>query len=147
MNRLSPFILSLLIFVACTSPKQPGKTQIEQWKKEIIAAEESFAKAVQEKGMHDAFVAFAADSAVIMRQDSIIKGKQNIDVFYNGRNSKNLSWKPDFVEVSKSGDLGYTYGKYTYNYTDSLGKIQTSTGIFHTVWKKDNAGNWKFVWD
>ena len=60
---------------------------------------------------------------------------------------ENLSWKPDFVDVSASGDLGYTYGHFTYSYTDSTGTIMESSGVFHTVWKRQADGSWLFVWD
>ena len=57
------------------------------------------------------------------------------------------SWKPDFVDVSSSGDLGYTYGQYTFIRLDSIGNETASQGIFHTVWKRQSDGNWRFVYD
>lgn len=58
-----------------------------------------------------------------------------------------LQWDADFVDVSKSGELAYTYGKYTFTAIDSTGKTIDDKGIFHTVWKKQKDGKWKFVWD
>jgi ketosteroid isomerase-like protein len=58
-----------------------------------------------------------------------------------------LVWKPDYVDVSKSGDLGYTYGTYNYTSLDSLGNEQSSSGVFHTVWKRQEDSSWKFVSD
>ena len=58
-----------------------------------------------------------------------------------------LVWKPDYVDVSESGDLAYTYGKYTFTSRDSTGRKVVSKGIFHTVWKRQEDGSWKFVWD
>jgi ketosteroid isomerase-like protein len=49
--------------------------------------------------------------------------------------------------VSACGDLGYTWGSYTFTATDSLGATHRSEGIFHTVWKRQPDGSWKFVWD
>ena len=119
----------------------------EQWKQEVINTETEFAKLLKEKGMHEAFVAFADENAVLMRNDDLIIGKEAIDERYSNFNSKNLTWKPDFIDVSNSGDLAYTYGKYNYTYKDSIGNNQIDTGIFHTVWKRQNDGSWKFVWD
>jgi ketosteroid isomerase-like protein len=56
-----------------------------------------------------------------------------------------LTWSPDFIDVSASGDMAYTYGKYNYTTTDSLGNVSEIEGIFHTVWKRQADGNWKFV--
>jgi len=58
-----------------------------------------------------------------------------------------LEWAPDFVDVSSSGDLAYTYGKFTFSFKDSLGNKVENKGIFHTVWKRQSNGEWKFVWD
>jgi len=43
--------------------------------------------------------------------------------------------------------LAYTYGKYTWQIKDTQGKITKYQGIFHTVWKKQSDGTWKYVWD
>lgn len=83
------------------------------------------------------------------RGSYVIHGKDSIKNFYAAPRFKEvvLQWKPDYVEVSASADLGYTYGKYTYSAPDSSGKKTVSKGIFHTVWKKQANGEWRFVWD
>ena len=58
-----------------------------------------------------------------------------------------LEWIPDFVDVSASGDLGYTYGKYTITTIDSIGQTIKRGGIFQTIWKRQPDGRWRFVWD
>ncbi len=121
-----------------------------EWEKEIVKIESDFQAMASEKGIHAAFVAFADTNAVILRGDSLYLGRQAIDDFYNrnhGSEKVSLTWKPDFVEVSSSGDLAYTYGKFVVSVTDSLGSIRSSKGIFHTIWKRQPDGSWKFVWD
>jgi len=102
-------------------------------------------------GIAQAFLFYAAEDAVLERNYVLIKGKQSIADKLKKNNSNSmevtLSWKPDFVDVSNSGDLGYTYGKYQYVSIDSLGNKQESEGIFHTVWKRQKDGSWKYVWD
>lgn len=139
------FQLCLLFIFSCK--QNNDEADKEKWKQEIIDTEKKFAKLLKEKGMHDAFIAFADDEAVLMRNNNLIIGKDAIDKRYRNLNSKNLEWKPDFVEVSNSGDFAYTYGKYNFKYKDSLGNDQIDTGIFHTVWKRQDDGSWKFVWD
>ena len=101
------------------------------------------------EGIQKAFIYFAADSAVILRGKLLIKGKNAIGEHYRSVPAKGviLEWAADFAEVSASGDLGYTYGKYTYTSVDSLGHSNASAGIFHTVWKHQENGQWRFVWD
>jgi ketosteroid isomerase-like protein len=99
--------------------------------------------------MAAAFTRFAADDAVILRSDSLVKGKAAIKQGYEKNNSENvrLTWNAEFVDVAASGDLAYTYGKYIYSVRDSTGKFTDYKGIFHTVWKRQSDGSWKFVWD
>jgi len=123
------------------------KDNTKEWKQEIIDTEVRFQKMLEDKGMHDAFVTFADDNAVLIRGTDIIKGKEAIDNFYKNKNSKGLSWKVDFVEVSKSGDLAYTYGKYIFNYKDSIGNPLKDTGVFNSIWKRQTDGTWKYVKD
>lgn len=120
---------------------------LETWKNEIITTEIQFSDMAKKEGMNIAFLNFVADDGVLLRNDKLIKGKDSIKQFMKNSSSRGLSWKPDFVDVSTSGDLGYTYGKYLFKYKDSLGNDKTSEGIFHTVWKKQPDNTWKFVWD
>ena len=143
-NSLLYLILSFLLLNSCTTETKTDS--IEKWKQEIRQAEEDFANMAAAKGIHDAFINFAAEDAVLKRR-SLIIGKEAIDRHLEKSTSKNLSWSPDFIDVSASGDLGYTYGKYVYKYTDSIGIPLEDTGIFHTVWKRQSDGSWKFVWD
>lgn len=141
-------ILSLLLYSCEIDVKQES---IEQWKAEIIATEKAFAQMAKEKSISEAFIHYAANDAVIMRGNAVIVGREQIIEHFNpGQPSSDklsLDWAPDFVDVSASGDLGYTYGKYVYSKTDTLGNTTESEGIFHTVWKRQPNGQWRFVWD
>ncbi len=134
-------LLALLICNACAPDKS--------LKQEILDAETEFNRAAQEIGIKEAFLAFAHDSAVLVRNNRVIKGKKEIEEYFNQQDFTDitLEWKPEFVDVSSSGDMGYTYGNYHLTFLDSLGKEEKLTGIFHTVWKKGQNGEWKYVYD
>lgn len=122
----------------------------EEGIKEIAQAEKSFEKMAVEKGIAEAFWYYADSNAVIRRRnDSLIKGKEGIKNFYSADYFKTASvkWSPDFIDIAEKGDLGYTFGKYTWESKDSSGKVNEAKGIFHTVWKKQKDGSWKYVWD
>ena len=146
MIKLSYFIISALLFVSSCNVNSNEKS-MEKWKQEIRETELNFAKMAKEEGIHNAFTTYAAEDAVLMRNNKLIKGIKNIDILYKSQTSKGLDWAPDFIEVSSSGDLGYTYGQYTYSYIDSTGIATVDTGIFHTVWKRQPDRSWRFVWD
>ena len=150
MKPLLPLIgLSLLLLTGCRQASPEDQAAL--WKQEIFKTESDFARMALEKGIEPAFLAFAAEDAVLMRNNQIIRGRDEIREWFAKRPSNpsktKLEWKPDFVEVSASGDLGYTYGAYILTAIDSTGAAQTQTGIFHTVWKRQADGTWRFVWD
>jgi len=138
----------LLLFLACEPQKElPDSAKLKQ---EIVDAEAAFAKMAAAKGIAEAFYTFAAEDAVIKRQnDTLIMGRAAIRQYYNAPfyQSAKVEWKPDFVEVSTHGDLAYTYGKFTWSSQDSTGKVNKIKGVFHTVWQRQADGNWKYVWD
>lgn len=141
---LSVISIALLV-LSCNQPVDK-----ETVKKEIFQAEKAFEKMAAEKSISEAFYFFAAEDAVIMREnDSLITGKNNIKTYYEKRNNSNttVNWTPDFIDVSDCGTLGYTYGKYVWKIKDLEGKETEFKGIFHTVWKKQKDNTWKYVWD
>lgn len=145
MKRFLPIVLLLSpILFACQSQEE----NLEKWKQEIVETEKEFTAMAQKEGIPLAFLAFAAEDAVLMRNNTLVIGKEALKESFQGSpENVSLSWKPDFVDVAASGDLGYTYGKFVYTLTDSLGNENVMEGVFHTVWKRQADGNWKFVWD
>lgn len=122
---------------------------MEKYKTEIIETEKAFAKLAKEEGLKIAFLAYASDEAVLSRGGKLIKGKKEIAEYFDKQASKNvrLEWTPDFVSVAASGDLGYTYGKFRFEGTDETGQATRLDGFFHTVWKREPTGEWRYVWD
>lgn len=134
----------LLNSLSCFAQKK------EAIKNEIFLTEKAFEQMTSDIGIADAFYYFADENAVILREnDTLISGKENIKVYYTKKNPANASvkWTPDFIDVSDCGTLGYSYGKYTWTIKDEDGKVTEYKGVFHTVWKKQTDGTWKYVWD
>ena len=146
VHRITLFWLTIL-FVACNSTSPPGDRH--QWETEVVAAEQAFCEMAQAEGLAKAFAYYAAENGVLRRGNRLVEGKAAIAAYYAERANPNatLTWKPTFVDISAAGDLAYTYGQYVYTAPDSTGAPQESTGIFHTVWKRQADGAWRFVWD
>lgn len=138
-------VLISILLLGCNDPNK----DLEKWKAEIVATEKAFNDMAQEEGLANAFAFYAADDGVIKRNNTIIQGKEAIRARYENNDGPEgtLTWAPTFVDVSRSGDLAYTYGDYTFTYPDSLGNMKSNAGIFHTVWKRQTDGTWRFVWD
>ena len=142
-------IIILAILYSCNA--NPEAASMEKWKQEIRDMERDFAAMAETHGISEAFLHYAAEDAVLMRNDRLFIGREKLKELFEGSSSQNqdekLSWKPDFVDVSASGDLAYTYGSYVYSFKDSTGIEVERKGIFHTVWKRQADGSWRFVWD
>lgn len=146
MKPIIIYFSILLLAASCINVPAPDA---DRAKSDILIAEKEFAAMAADSGIADAFLYFAADDAVMLRGNEIIYGKEMIRKYFENQQAAEitLSWAPDFVDVSASGDLGYTYGKYSFSATDSTGITTSAEGYFHTVWKRQADGTWKFVWD
>jgi len=58
-----------------------------------------------------------------------------------------LEWHPDNAGVARSGELGYTSGKYKVSFTNASGKNIFDKGKYLLVWKKQPNGAWKVLFD
>lgn len=140
-------IIALLNFLRCT--EGPALPDTQSLKQEVLAAENAFASMAATDGVQAAFAHFAADDAVLLRGKRLVKGKTALREYFSKQpfTEVKLNWKPDFVDVAASGEMAYTYGPYTFSAKDSSGQMISDTGYFHTVWKKQAGGQWRFVWD
>jgi uncharacterized protein (TIGR02246 family) len=100
----------------------------------------------------DKAIANYADDAVLMEPGSAaIVGKTAITPAIKGMVADpagSLQFHADKVEVSKSGDLAFTYGHYTMTMTDPATKQPTNDhGSYVTTYRKGADGAWKAVAD
>ena len=143
MKRVFNLILILHVLASC----QQKAVDKEVFKNEIFQTEKAFEAMCAEKSVEEAFSYFADEDGVI-RRDSVIQGKENIKLYYEkNRSEATVHWTPDFVDVSDDGTLGYTYGKYVWKVKNEAGDSMELKGIFHTVWKRQADGTWRYVWD
>ncbi|RZJ33692.1 MAG: nuclear transport factor 2 family protein [Flavobacterium sp.] len=144
MKRFLPMLI--LAAAACSAPMVTNRSAKDQ----VLKAEKDFNDLAAAKGLAEAFYTFADDNAIIKREhDTLIVGRDNIRNYYSNPKYKdtNVSWKPDFVDVSSDGTLAYTYGKYVWTSKGPDGKPVEFGGVFHTVWKKQKDGSMKYVFD
>ena len=143
MTSMRIIPIALILLAACQS--SPDESHMEQWKAEVLQTEADFAKMAADSGVSEAFLAYADSGAVLLRSERIVSDLQTYFKDQHGPDSRELTWTPDTVIVSLSGDLAYTYG--TYNYKPNKDSAKVFTGIFHTIWKHQADGSWKYVWD
>ncbi len=141
-------LLGLSFFINSCS-KNSIENNNKDTKAIIIQTEKEFAEMAKQKDVAEAFLYYAAEDAVLFRNNTLIKGKKAIKDYFEKQTLKDIKieWKPDYVDVANSGDLAYTYGHFTFSGIKPDGQSIKADGIFHTIWKKQKNGKWKFVWD
>jgi ketosteroid isomerase-like protein len=117
-------------------------------RQDLIDTDRQFSRLSVEKGRYAAFDAYMADSATMYRNNEHpFIGRAVIRENLSKATGGTLKWEPTSADVARSGDLGYTLGKYTFSYADTSGQQYSVDGYYVTIWKKQPDGNWRFVFD
>ena len=147
MKNLFPFLVASLF--GCHQNGHTENSRREAAIEEIRQSELNFSALAAEAGIPEAFLHYAADEAILVRNEEKIEGKPAIQAYFDARHlpGVQLSWSPEKVDASLSGDMGYSVGSYMFSLPDSTGQIQTTKGVYRTVWKRQPNGEWKFVLD
>jgi ketosteroid isomerase-like protein len=138
MRKILILFLAITFLTFCKPISIPDKEQ-------ILDADRKFSATAVEKGFNKAFIEFAHAEAVLLRDNSMpVVGKEAVISLFEKADTTGIhfTWEPLSGDIANSGELGYTYGIYTFT-KDSV----TEKGTYISVWKKDAAGNWKYVLD
>lgn len=119
---------------------------------EIAATEKAFAAKVAEAGEGAGFAEFLdpAEGKIFRNAPAPVKGLDAIRDFYGPpRPGASLVWTPSEITAAKSGELGVSWGRWTY---DAPGDAPTEprvhiNGAYVTVWRKNERGLWKGLID
>ena len=57
-----------------------------------------------------------------------------------------IEWRPNKVEVARSGEIGYSTGAFHMTFKDPSGKTIEDRGKYVTIWKKQR-GRWMVAYD
>ena len=113
---------------------------------ELLAAEARFAEASAKRGL-EGWLSFLGDDAVIFpARGPAVRGIAGVKAYYAkvGFSPEGLAWSPDGVRMAASGDMGFTYGRWTYAGKDGA---VVARGKFLTVWTREADGTWKVAAD
>ena len=114
----------------------------------LLETDRAFSKMSAEKGLYEAFDFFMDDNATLYRdRHHPFSGRESIRPILSTNPNATLTWEPNSAEIAASGDLGYTLGRWEYALKDSTGESSSSFGYYVSIWKKQNDGNWKWVFD
>jgi ketosteroid isomerase-like protein len=134
-------VLGLLV-AALIHPSHAQTDAAASLANQVRETERAFAKTMADRN-HAAFASFLADDTVFMGEPATLRGKQAVVAawkrFYDGAQAP-FSWDPERVEVLDSGALAYSSGPVR----DPQGK---RVGTFNSVWRREQGGAWKIVFD
>ena len=151
-NNLLLLLLTAVGFAACNNNNgsqlspEARAARMDSLRNDLLKTDIAFSALSEEKGRNQAFIEYAADNATFLRPYSMpVTGKDTIINLFKARpdTAYILTWMPIRSEVSRSGELGFTYGTYALK----IKNIGNEEGTYCTVWKKDKDKKWKFVLD
>lgn len=118
----------------------PRNAKADEGLVSLLNADREFFGSAKVSGAQ-AWQKFLSDDARIHRNLMMpATGKSELQAWI-GKQSAALSGEPIKADVARSGDLGYSYGKY------ELKTEKFEKGYYARVWKRDAAGNWRIVFD
>ena len=144
--RRAAVLACLLALAASVARAQAA--EVEATKRAIRIADLELAKAVADRSLQT-FVSLVDDDAIFFGK-GVARGKNAVSKawlpFFTDR-TLFLKWYPTQVEISSSGDLGYSIGEYERIGKDTSGNPATVTGNYVSIWRKQRDGRWKIVLD
>ena len=77
-----------------------------------------------------------------------MEGRDNIyQSMKAGQKNTTLAWEPQRAMVASSGDMGWTWGKYTLSYLDQEQLEQQNHGKYLNIWERQEDGQWRVAVD
>jgi ketosteroid isomerase-like protein len=135
MKRLSLLLATALAGCTAMTATPPSRDAPAS----LAAAETAFAAQSMREGMRAAFLAWLAPDATIFR-DGPVNGPALIAS--RPQPPIDLAWRPVFVEVAASGEMGLSTGPSTItSRTDPAAPPRH--GQFVSVWKREPGGPWR----
>jgi uncharacterized protein (TIGR02246 family) len=131
--------------------KAPGPADAASVKTALQADEKNWLDEFK-KGNLEAIAGHYADDAYFATSAGpAANGSTQIRRFFaNGLTDKSfkITLSSDKMDVAASGDLAYSRGHFSEQYTDpKTGKVMSDSGSFLSVYKKQEDGSWKMVED
>lgn len=137
-----PIWLCLFFWTGCQT------VDVEAEKSLLLKTDIAFSEASVTKGSADAFHEYLDENALMLSDGSHpILGRESIYAIMSGGSGSVLTWEPVMAEVARSGDLGYTWGRYKSLRSGADGTIRTQYGKYLNVWKKQEDRSWKVLVD
>lgn len=114
----------------------------------VRCAEIAFSQAAEQRDLERFVQSLDTDARFI--GETVLNGPENIAAawapFFDSEGPA-IRWRPQFVEVLENGQLALTRGPYRLETAAEDGSVTAHWGTFNSVWRRDDQGQWKVVFD
>jgi ketosteroid isomerase-like protein len=141
--RTTLALASAVALLAGCSESGPAR-----YKDELVAADKAFCAKSVKDGPRAAMLAYVVDDGKLLSEFKT--GAEGVNsIFRQLPPTATLTWDTAFVDVSASGDLGYTWGRFVLMLPNAVkNRVPVvRTGNYVTIWKRQAGGDWKVVLD
>ena len=139
-----------ILFTIGLAGCQPTAGSSEEAVGALKAADMGLQKALVDKNLGQIVSYYAPDAVLLPTAEPMVEGKAAIKEEWghilaipNFSNAAQLRG----AQVSRSGDLGYTWGTYRSKMMGEDGNPVEEPGKWVTIWKRGDGGEWRVVMD
>ncbi|MBP6690222.1 MAG: nuclear transport factor 2 family protein [Hyphomonadaceae bacterium] len=109
---------------------------------QLLELERQLSATAQTEGLGGALAPVMATNGMVIRPGVTLSGAEDITRgLAPPAGAGPIYWQPDRVEVSNSGDMGMTSGRYVQVITGA----EAQQGRYVVVWRRDGSGDWKVL--
>lgn len=138
--------IMLVILTLISIAPMMVQAQEEESVETLFALDREFVQYRLENGTYKAFAKYLADDAVTLPPGEDPKvGLVAILRDAGDKPNTTVTWEPEAGDMS--GDMGYTWGKFSINKVNDDGSVTKTPGKYASVWKRQEDGAWKIVVD
>ncbi len=109
---------------------------------QLLELERQLSATAQDAGLGGALATVIHPDGMVIRPGMTLTGAEEISRgLAPPPGAGPMYWQPDRVEVSGSGDMGMTSGRYVQVMTGA----EAHQGRYVVVWRRDGSGDWKVL--
>ena len=142
MHATAALLLTAFLLAACQSAPPPAFDANAE-ARTLFEADRAFARLAEKTDPRTAFAAYMAPDGMLLprRSEGAVQGFDKVIASFGADTDPGhqLRWQPQMAEVSKTADMGWTWGQYQVVVD---GEVKDS-GKYLNVWKRQADGSWK----
>lgn len=146
ISHAPPAVAQELQLAPAPRGRAPRAADADAERAALLKLERDFSDAATARGTTDAYRAYLTNDARLFRPDAAPYAGRAAALAALATRKGALRWQAAHADVSRSADLGYTYGTYEFRGAgDDPSKPER--GHFMRVWKRQPGGPWRVVLD